>query len=259
MNHLSLECFNLAGKAILVTGSSRGIGRGIAIKLGHAKAHVGVTYTGVSEKSEANARDVCAEIVQAGGKANAYRLDVSSEEQVAQVVDAFTKEMGPITGLVNNAGITVDQLVLRYKMDDFDKVMSTNLKGTFLVSKACLRSMMKAGGGSIVNMSSVVGEMGNAGQVVYSASKAALFGLSKSMAREYGAKNIRVNCIAPGFIDTDMTHSLTEEQKTALLKNVPLAQLGQVDDIAWGCLYLLSSASKYVTGQTLSINGGLYM
>lgn len=255
----SLECFGLADKPILVTGSTRGIGKAIALLLGRAKASVGVTYTGASATSEANAKEVCDAIIKSGGKAQAYRLDVSNETLVAEVVDGFAKQFGGIYGIVNNAGITVDQLMMRYKSEDWDKVLNTNVKGCFLVSKAALRPMIKGGGGSVVNMSSVVGEMGNAGQVPYAASKAALFGLSKSMAREYGAKNIRVNCIAPGFIETDMTHALSPEQKEALIKNVPLSTLGQVDDIAWGALYLLSAASKYVTGQTLSINGGLYM
>jgi 3-oxoacyl-[acyl-carrier protein] reductase len=259
MNPSSLDCFELTGKAILVTGSTRGIGKAIALKLGAAKAHVGVTFTGTSAASEENAKQVCEEIIRSGGKAHAYRLDVSNEAQVSEVVDAFTKEAGGLYGLVNNAGITVDNLMMRYKVDDWNKVLDTNLKGAFLVSKAALRPLMKAGGSSIVNMSSVVGEMGNAGQVAYSASKAGLIGMTKSMAREYGGKKLRVNCIAPGFIETDMTHALGEGQKETLLSGIALGQLGQVDDIAWGCLYLLSGVSRYVTGQVLSINGGLYM
>jgi len=259
MNQNTFDCFELRGKSILVTGATRGIGKGVALKLGQAGANVGVTYTGSTEKSLQSANEVCAEIENLGAKAKAFRLNVSDETNVSEVVDAFSKDFGSIWGLVNNAGMTVDQLMLRYKMEDFDKVMNTNVKGSFLVTKACLRSMMKNGGGSVVTMSSVVGEMGNAGQSVYAASKAALMGMTMSLAREYGSKNVRFNCIAPGFIETDMTDALKDDQKEALLKNVPLAKLGQVDDIAWGCLYLLSHASKYVTGQTLSINGGLYM
>lgn len=258
-NLRSSACFALESKAILVTGSTRGIGRSVAEVLGSCGAHVGVTYTGSAPASQSNAAAVCETIRKSGGKATAYALDVASESQVLSVVDAFQKEYGSVYGLVNNAGIAIDQLVLRYKLEDWDKLMNTNLKGAFMMSKAVLRSMMKAGGGSIVNMSSVVGLMGNAGQVPYSASKAALFGMSKSMAREYGSKQIRVNCIAPGFIETDMTNALNEDQKERLVKDIPLASLGSATDIAWGCAYLLSPLSRYVTGQILSINGGLYM
>ena len=256
---MSAPSFDLSGKNILVTGSSRGIGRSVAEQLGRCHANVGVTYTGSSPSSESNAREICQAIESSGGKATAYALDVSNETQVAEVVDSFTKQYGGLHGLVNNAGIAVDQLMLRYKVEDWDRLMNINLKGAFLVSKAALRPMMKAGGASIVNMSSVVGLMGNAGQVPYSASKAALVGMTKSMAREYGAKQIRVNCIAPGFISTDMTHALNETQKSELTQNIALGTLGNVEDIAFGTLYLLSPLSRYVTGQVLSINGGLYM
>jgi 3-oxoacyl-[acyl-carrier protein] reductase len=161
---------------------------------------------------------------------------------------------------VNNAGVAIDQLTLRYKSEDWDKLMSINLKGAFLMSKAALRPMMKQdNGASIVNMSSVVGEMGNAGQAVYSASKAGLIGMTKSMAREFASRQIRVNAIAPGFIDTEMTQALTEEQRTKLSSEIPLQSLGTVEDIAVGTCFLLSPLSRYVTGQVLSINGGLYM
>ncbi len=251
--------FDLEGKSILVTGSSRGIGRAIAIAAGSAGAHVGVTYTGSSATSEANATEVCAEIEKSGGKALPIALDISNEEQINASVEQMLKKFGQLNGLVNNAGIVIDQLVMRYKIDDFDRLMNVNLRGAFLMSKACLRPLMKAGGGSIVNMSSVVGEMGNAGQVPYCASKAGLIGMTKALAREVGSRQVRVNAIAPGFIVTDMTEALSDEQKAALMKSVALGTLGQPQDIANGTLYLLSSLSAYITGQVLSINGGLYM
>lgn len=251
--------FDLKEKAILVTGASRGIGASIAQRLGEAGAWVGVTYTGSSEKSAASAREVCGKIESSGGRALAIALDVGQEEQVAAAVDGFVKHFGRMDGLVNNAGVAIDQLVMRYKSDDWTKLMDINLKGAFLMSKAALRPLMKAGGGSIVMMSSVVGEMGNAGQVPYSASKAGLIGMTKSLAREVGSRQIRVNAIAPGFIETDMTHALNDTQKAALTGNIPLERLGSADDVAFGTLYLLSSLSRYVTGQVLNINGGLYM
>ncbi len=255
----ALECLGLKGKSILVTGSGRGIGRGIALKLGEAGACVGVTYTGSNEKSEANAKAVCAEIEKLGGRAIAVALDVSNEDQVNDAIKKMVEAFGGLYGVVNNAGIVIDQLLLRYKSEDWDKVLDTNLKGAFLVSKAAAKYLMKAGGASIVNMTSVVGEMGAAGQAPYSASKAGLIGLSKSLARELASRQVRVNCIAPGFIATDMTEQLNDAQKEAILGQVPLNSLGSVDDIAWGTLYLLSPTSRYVTGQVLSINGGLYM
>lgn len=251
--------FDLQGKAILVTGASRGIGASVAARLGDAGAHVGVTYTGSSEKSAAGAQEVCAKIEAAGGRAHAFALDVSQEEQCSATVDAFVKHFGRMDGLVNNAGVAIDQLAMRYKSDDWDKLMGINLKGSFLMAKAALRPLMKAGGGSIVMMSSVVGVMGNAGQAPYSASKAGLIGLTKSLAKEVGSRKIRINAIAPGFISTDMTDALTEEQRKAIETGIPLESLGSPDDVAYGALYLLSPLSKYVTGQVLNINGGLYM
>jgi len=251
--------FDLEGKSILVTGSSRGIGRAIALAAASAGASVGVTYTGSSATSESNAREVCQEIEKSGAKAISIALDISNEEQINSSVDQMLKAFGRLDGLVNNAGIVIDQLVMRYKADDFDKLMNVNLRGSFLMCKAALRPLMKAGGASIVNMSSVVGEMGNAGQVPYSASKAALIGMTKALAKEVGSRKVRVNAIAPGFIVTDMTHGLTDEQKQALTKSVSLGALGQPEDIAYGALFLLSPLSAYITGQVLSINGGLYM
>ncbi len=251
--------FNLQGKVILVTGASRGIGASVARRLGDAGASVGVTYTGSSPSSESGALAVCADIEAAGGKAKAIALNVADEAQCQKAVETMVETFGRLDGLVNNAGVAIDQLVLRYKSEDWDKLMSINLKGAFLVSKAALRPLMKAGGGSIVNMSSVVGLMGNAGQVPYATSKAGLLGMTKSLAKEVASRKIRVNAIAPGFIETDMTEALTEEQKTAITQGIPLQSLGSADDVAYAALYLLSPLSEYMTGQVLNVNGGLYM
>ena len=252
--------WGLEGKSILVTGSNRGIGKGIVTELAKAGASVGVTYSGSSPESEAKAHALCKDLVALGGRAIAISVNVADEDQCKAAVDRMVKEFGGLYGLVNNAGVAIDQLTLRYKVDDWDKLMSINLKGAFLMSKAALRPMMKhEGGASIVNMSSVVGEMGNAGQAAYAASKAGLVGMTKSLAREFASRQLRVNAIAPGFIDTEMTQSLTEEQRTKLSAEIPLQSLGNVQDIAAGTLYLLSPLSRYVTGHVLSINGGLYM
>lgn len=251
--------FDLNEKPILVTGASRGIGRGIAEALGAEGAFVGVTYTGSSPSSESNAAAVCEAIKSAGGRAMALAFDVSKEDQVEEAVAKFTKEFGGLYGLVNNAGVAIDNLLMRYKASDWDRLFEINLKGTFLVTKACLKPLLRAGGSSIVNMSSVVGEMGNAGQAPYSASKAALLGFTKSLAKEYGSRKLRVNAVAPGFIETDMTHALGPDQKAKLVDAIPLQSLGNSWDIASGTLFLLSPLSRYVTGHVLDINGGMYM
>jgi len=253
--------WQLEGKSILVTGSNRGIGKGIAQGLAKAGAHVGVTFSGSNPESEAKAHELCKELEGLGGKSIAINLNVSDEESCKAGIDRMVKEFGGLYGLVNNAGVAIDQLTLRYKSEDWDKLMGINLKGAFMLSKAALRPMMKSesGSASIVNMSSVVGLMGNAGQAVYAASKAGLIGMSKSLAREFASRQIRVNCVAPGFIDTEMTRALSEDQRLSLTKEIPLNDLGSVEDIANGTMYLLSPLSRYVTGEVLSINGGLYM
>ncbi len=257
---MSKLSWGLEGKSILVTGSNRGIGKGIALELARAGASVGVTYSGSSPESEAKAHELCKELESQGGKAIAISVNVSDEDQCKAAIDRMVKEFGGLYGLVNNAGVAIDQLTLRYKSEDWDKLMAINLKGAFMLSKAALRPMMKSeGGASIVNMSSVVGLMGNAGQAVYAASKAGLIGMTKSLAREFASRQIRVNAVAPGFIDTEMTQALTEEQRSKLAQEIPLESLGRIEDIAHGTLYLLSPLSRYVTGQVLSINGGLYM
>ena len=255
----SESIWGLEGKSILVTGSNRGIGKGIALSLAKAGACVGVTYSG-SASGEEKAHALCKEIEALGGKAKALALNVANEDQCKAAVDAMVAEFGGLYGLVNNAGVAIDQLTLRYKSEDWDSLMDVNLKGAFILSKLALRPLMKnRDGASIVNMSSVVGQMGNAGQVPYSASKAGLIGMTKSLALEFASRKLRVNAIAPGFIDTEMTQALTDEQKAKITDEIPMSILGSVDDIANATKYLLSPLSQYVTGQVLSVNGGLYM
>lgn len=242
-----------AGKTALVTGSSRGIGVGIARRLARDGARVAVTYSSNPQGAERT-------LASLDGTGHlAIALDVANEASVqagfAKVVDAF----GHLDFLVNNAGITKDQLLLRMKAEDFQSVMDTNLKGTFLCTRAAAKLMLKARAGSIVNITSVTGEMGNAGQCNYAASKAGIEGFTKSVALELASRNIRVNCVAPGFIVTEMTDVLTDQQKETILAKVPLRSLGDIDDVANAVAFLLSSAAKYVTGHTLSVNGGLYM
>ncbi len=245
---------DLKNKNIFITGSSRGIGAGIALKLATMGAKVTITY--LKNKDEA---DIVFQDLPGEGHL-LLALDVNDEESVKEATDLAIKEWsGKIDGLVNNAGITRDQLLLRMKKEDFDDVYSTNLRGSFYTTKMLLKSMMKLRKGSIVNISSVVGQMGNAGQSNYSATKAGLEAFSRSIAREIGSRNIRVNAIAPGFIQTDMTDELSEAQKQALIKDLPLGRLGQVDDVAESVAFLLSDASSYITGHTLHVNGGMFM
>ncbi|HTP61034.1 MAG TPA: 3-oxoacyl-ACP reductase FabG [Burkholderiales bacterium] len=234
----------LEGKVALVTGASRGIGRAIALEL--AKHGARVTGTATSEEG--------AQRISASGVAGKV-LDVKSAEQC----DALFKELGDVHILVNNAGITRDNLALRMKDSDWDEVIETNLKSVFRLSRAVMRGMMKARWGRIINITSVVGASGNPGQANYAAAKAGIVGMSKSLARELGSRNITVNCVAPGFIDTDMTRALPEAQKTALLTQIPLGRLGQPEDIAAAVAYLASPAAGYITGSVLHVNGGMYM
>jgi 3-oxoacyl-[acyl-carrier protein] reductase len=187
------------------------------------------------------------------------KLDIGSEESVALAFEEIAAKWGRVDGVVNNAGITRDQLLLRMKTEDFQSVIDTNLKGTFLCTRSAAKMMLKARAGSIVNITSVIGEMGNAGQSNYAASKAGIEGFTKSVAQEIGSRSIRLNCVAPGFIVTDMTEAMTDQAKSAILSKVPLNTLGDVDDIANAVSFLLSDEAKYITGQTLSVNGGMYM
>jgi 3-oxoacyl-[acyl-carrier protein] reductase len=252
--------WELSGKSVFVTGGNRGIGKEICLKLGQAGAFVGVAHSGRSPSSFEQAEQVCQQISQGGGQAVPVAIDVSNTESIEKACEEFLqKSGGKIYGIVNNAGVTADQLALRLKVEQWDQVMDANLRGAFWVIKNFLRPLMKEGLGSVVNMSSVVGQSGNPGQSAYCASKSGLIGLTKSLAQEYASKKIRFNCIAPGFIATDMTEALNENQKTQILQKIPLNELGSVEDIAFGALYLLSPRSRYVTGQVLGINGGMYM
>jgi 3-oxoacyl-[acyl-carrier protein] reductase len=244
----------LQGKVALVTGASQGIGRACALELGRQGATVALAARNV-EKLQA----VAAEMVAAGGKAKAYALDVASEESIKAGAKAILAEHGAVHILVNNAGITRDTLALRMKLADFDDVLRTNLTGAFLLTQAVLSAMMKARWGRIINITSVVGETGAPGQANYAASKAGMIGLTKSFAREFASRGITVNAVAPGFIQTAMTDVLTDDQKTGILAQIPLARYGTDADIAAAVAFLASDAAGYITGHTLDVNGGMYM
>ncbi len=244
----------LAGKVALVTGATRGIGRAIAVKLGQAGATVIGTAT-----SAAGADTIAHALTEAGITGAGVTLNVTDAAQIDAVLTDITQRFGDIGILVNNAGITRDNLLLRMKDDEWDDIFNTNLKAVFKLSKAVLRGMMKARTGRIINIGSVVGETGNAGQANYAAAKAGLIGFSKSLAREIGSRNITVNCVAPGFIDTDMTRSLSEDQRRALVGQIPLARLGEAADVAAAVVFLASPGAAYITGATLHVNGGMDM
>jgi 3-oxoacyl-[acyl-carrier protein] reductase len=248
------SAMNLEGQVALVTGASRGIGQAIAKHL--AKQGAMVFGTATSEKGAAAISQYLSEI---GNKGRGFVLDVNDAAGVNVLIDNIQKEFGAILILVNNAGITRDNLLMRMGDAEWDDIIDTNLRSVFRLSRAVMRGMMKARAGRIINISSVVGAAGNGGQTNYAAAKAGMIGFTKALAREVGSRNITVNCVAPGFIDTDMTRALTEEQHKALLGSIPLARLGSVDDIAAAVAYLASPAAGYVTGTTLHVNGGMYM
>ncbi len=245
---------SLEGRIALVTGASQGIGRAIALELARAGATVAL-----AARNEAKLAEVKAEIEAAGGKAETFALDVSSEDAIKATAKDIVAILGAVHILVNNAGVTRDTLVLRMKSTDWDDVLTTNLKGAFLLTQALLQPMMKARWGRIINIYSVNGEMGAPGQANYAASKAGLIGLTKSFAREFASRGITANAVAPGFIETDMTHILTGDQKAAMLDAVPLGRAGTVADIAAAVRFLASEEAGYITGHTLDVNGGLYM
>lgn len=245
----------LNGKVALVTGASRGIGRAIALELAKQGAKVAVNYAGNEEK----AREVVAEIQVLGSEAIAIKADVANSEEAAAMVKETISTFGSLEILVNNAGITRDGLILRMKEDDWDQVINTNLKGVFNCSKAVTRQMMKQRYGRIVNISSVVGVMGNAGQANYVAAKAGVIGLTKSLARELANRNITANAVAPGFIETDMTEDLSTEVKEELIKQIPLGKLGSAADVSRVVRFLVSEDANYMTGQTLHVDGGMVM
>jgi len=245
---------SIEGKIALVTGATRGIGKAIALQL----ASQGATVIGTAT-TESGAEKIKASLAEAGNAGTGIVLDVSSSESIAAAVADINENFGAPTILVNNAGITRDNLMLRMKEDEWDSVINTNLTSIFRVSKAVLRGMTKARWGRIINISSVVGTMGNAGQANYAAAKAGVEGFSRSLAREVGSRGITVNNVAPGFIDTDMTKDLSDDHKTAMLSAVPVQRLGQPEEISAAVGYLASEAAGYVTGETLHVNGGMYM
>jgi 3-oxoacyl-[acyl-carrier protein] reductase len=244
------------GKAALVTGASRGIGRAVAVALARGGASVALNYAGNAAAAEEALRLVLA----AGApKAKTYRFDVGDSAACNAAVDSVIADLGGLDILVNNAGIAVDQLVMRLKDEDWNRQLQVNLTGTFHLIRAVTRPMMKARRGAIVNVTSVVGEMGNAGQAAYAAAKAGQIGLTKSVARELASRNIRVNAVAPGFIDTDMTQALPEATRQKLLEAIPLGRLGGAEDVANAVAFLASEEASYVTGEVLRVNGGMYM
>ncbi|WP_341322656.1 3-oxoacyl-[acyl-carrier-protein] reductase [Solibacillus sp. FSL H8-0523] len=245
----------LTGKCAVVTGASRGIGRAIALELASLGARVVVNYSGSADK----AQQVVDEIKTNGGEAIAVQADVANGESVQQLMQTALSTYGSIDILVNNAGITRDNLLIRMKDDEWDDVLNTNLKGVFLCTKTVARQMMKQRAGRIINISSIVGVVGNPGQANYVAAKAGVIGLTKTTAQELASRNILVNAIAPGFITTEMTDSLPEELKQTMLKQIPLAKLGQPEDIAKAVAFFASDSAKYITGQTLQVDGGMVM
>jgi 3-oxoacyl-[acyl-carrier protein] reductase len=244
----------MEGKIALVTGASRGIGQACTLAL--AKQGATVIGTATSEKG---AEAITAYLQAAGAKGRGMKLNVTDAAEVDAVIAAIEQEFGGIGILVNNAGITRDNLLMRMKDDEWDDIMLTNLTSVFRLSRAVIKSMMKARAGRIISIASVVGAMGNPGQTNYSAAKAGIMGFTKSLAREVGSRNITVNCVAPGFIDTDMTKALPDAQRQALLGHIPLGKLGAPEDIANAVAFLAGTQAGYITGTTLHVNGGMYM
>lgn len=249
-----MALFNLENNVALVTGASRGLGQAIALALGRNGATVIGTAT-----SEAGAKRITDALAQENIRGEGRVLDVTDRDAAAPLIKGVADSYGPVTILVNNAGITRDNLMMRMKDEEWDDIVDTNLSAVYRMSKAVLRGMMKAHGGRIINIASVVGCMGNAGQSNYAAAKAGVMGLTRSLAREVGSRGITVNAVAPGFIATDMTDEMSTDQREALLNQVPLERLGEPAEVAAAVVYLASPAAAYVTGETLNINGGLYM
>ena len=244
----------LQNQIALITGTSRGIGKAIALKLGKD----GATVIGTATTDE-GVKSISNYLNEAGIKGKGIILNVNDTDQIRNLFTEIRKEFGEVTILVNNAGITRDDLLVRMKDEKWDEVIGTNLKAIFRLSREVLRSMMMARSGRIINIASIVGSTGNAGQSNYAAAKAGILGLSKSLAREVGSRNITINCVAPGFVDTDMTRALSEKQQQDLLQHIPLKRLGEPEDIASAVAFLASPSAGYITGSTLHVNGGMYM
>lgn len=245
----------LQGKNAIVTGASRGIGRSIALELAKQGANVVVNYAGSEDKAE----EVVQEAISLGVRSFKFQANISNESEVKEMIKSVTNEFGTIDILVNNAGITKDNLLMRMKEDEFDQVVQTNLKGTFLCTKAVTRQMMKQKSGRIINVASIVGVSGNPGQANYVAAKAGVIGLTKTSAKELASRNILVNAVAPGFISTDMTDQLSKEQQDSLLSLVPLERFGKPEDVARVVRFLATEDANYITGQTIHIDGGMVM
>jgi 3-oxoacyl-[acyl-carrier protein] reductase len=246
---------DFSGRVALVTGGSRGIGRAIAMELGRRGARVVFSYAG----NEAAAAQTQVSLTEAGVVSRSVRFDVADTGACTAAVEEIFKTEGRLDVLVNNAGVAIDGLVMRFKDEDWDRTLDTNLRGAFALIRAASRPMMKQRSGSIVNVSSIVGEMGNAGQAAYSASKAGLIGLTRSLARELASRSIRVNAVTPGFITTDMTQGLDDALKARLAESIPLARIGSPEEVAAAVAFLASDAASYITGEVLKVNGGMYM
>jgi 3-oxoacyl-[acyl-carrier protein] reductase len=247
--------FGLKGKVAIVTGGSRGIGRSTAEALAAQGAHVVVTFV----RGEEEAKSVVSAIEAGGGTAEAIGFDVSDMKACEDAISAVAKRLGRLDILVANAGIAVDGLLLRVREEDFERLMAVNVKGALACARAAIKVMMRAKTGRVIFLSSVVGEMGNAGQVAYAATKAALLGVCRTLAREYASRGITVNAVAPGFVDTDMTTQIAGEAKEGLLKSIPLGRTGKPSEIAAAIAFLCSDEAAYITGQTLRVNGGMHM
>ncbi len=243
----------LDGKLVLITGASRGIGKAIALTLGEAGATVVGTAT-----TESGADNISKVFADNNISGKGIKLNVTNNEQISSLVKIVNEDFGPINILINNAGITRDNILLRMKEDEWEDIIEINLSSIYKMSKSVLRGMIKNRSGRIISITSVVGAMGNAGQSNYAASKAGMIGFTKSLAREVGVRNITVNAIAPGFIETDMTDSLPDEQKDALVSQIPMGRLGTADEVAKAVLFLAGDGGSYITGQTLHVNGGMY-
>lgn len=245
----------LSDKVVLITGGSRGIGRACALAFAQERARVVVAYAG----NEAAARETVEAIERAAGFGRAVRLDVSDTAACAQAVEEVVKDQGRLDVLVNNAGVAIDGLIMRFKDEDWDRTIDVNLRGTFAMSRAASKVMMRQRSGSIVNLTSVIGEMGNGGQSAYAASKGGIISLTKALARELSPRNIRVNAVSPGFIETDMTAGIPPEAREKMLTIIPAGRLGTAEDVANAVVFLASAKAAYITGEVLKVNGGMYM